>query len=576
MVDLGGNTSALFLSHGTLNYVGFAMVIAIELIAILVLLFAHKRIASVNPAILNAKAAVERSDGEARFRMLAEAIPHIVWTAVPGGGIDYVNQRWHKLTGFTDEQTLGWGWREGLHPDDQPLALQSWEKAHQTGESFETEYRIQSVTGGYRWHLVRANPMRDSSGQIVKWFGACADIDDQMRHQQLLEDQVKQHTAALMDANTRLSSEMHERALAQQELNEQSERTVQELTKRSNRATALIQMAELLQSCASIKDAFPVIAGMAPKIFPKLCGVLLLFQSSHEILDVAAIWSDCELPSHSVGLQDCWGLRAGRPHLVTAGDYAAECGHAARCQHSYLCLPLLSNGVATGLLHFQMIEPGEIPQPVLLFANMFAEQIRLSLANIELREALRSQSIRDALTGLYNRGYLDEILERETKRAVRATQDLGLIMLDLDHFKNFNDTYGHDAGDSVLRETAAFLLKSVRSEDFVCRFGGEEFIVILPAADLKTTCARAERIRSKLRELNIVHRGQPLGMITVSAGVAGAPLHGASPKDLIEAADAALYRAKRAGRDRVLMADSVPADSPQPMSGAMPAPFHSI
>lgn len=531
--------------------------VATEFVAILVLWLARMETFSTLVAkISGSNEAGDRSDGESRFRMLAEAIPQIVWTAVPGGGIDYVNQRWHKLTGFTDEQTLGWGWRDGLHPDDQPLAMQCWEKAHRTGESFEMEYRVRNHAGGYRWRLVRATPMRDSSGQIVKWFGACADIDDQMRQQQLLEDQVKQHTAALMGANTRLTAEIRERALAQQELNEQTARTVKELTKRSNRATALIKMAELLQSCASIKDAFPIIAGMAPKVFPELRGALLLFQSSREILDVAALWADCELPSHGFGVQDCWGLRSGRPHLVAAADYTAECAHAANCQHSYLCLPLLSRGETSGLLHFQMIEPGEMPQPVLLFANMFAEQVRLSLANIELREALRSQSIRDPLTGLYNRRYLDETLEREVRRAVRSTQGLGLVMLDLDHFKKFNDTYGHDAGDAVLRETAAFLLKSVRSEDFVCRFGGEEFIVILPAADLKTTQARAERIRSKLRELTVVHRGQALGRITISAGVAGAPHHGTSPKELIEAADAALYRAKREGRDRVVVADS--------------------
>jgi diguanylate cyclase (GGDEF)-like protein len=135
-------------------------------------------------------------------------------------------------------------------------------------------------------------------------------------------------------------------------------------------------------------------------------------------------------------------------------------------------------------------------------------------------------------------------------------------MLDLDHFKKFNDTYGHDAGDTVLRETAAFLLKSVRTEDFVCRFGGEEFIIILPAADLKTTQARAERIRSKLREMTVIHQGRSLGMVTVSIGVAEVPVHGTSPKDLIEAADAALYRAKREGRDRVMVADPVPQPLP--------------
>ncbi len=214
--------------------------------------------------------------------------------------------------------------------------------------------------------------------------------------------------------------------------------------------------------------------------------------------------------------------------------------------------------------HFQMMELGELPQPVLLFANMFAQQVSLSLANIQLREALRNQSIRDCLTGLYNRRYLDETLERETRRAVRSAQGLGVLMLDLDHFKNFNDTYGHDAGDTVLRETASFLLKSVRAEDFVCRFGGEEFVIILPGADLQTSQARAERIRSKLRELTVLHQGKSLGRITVSIGVAEVPLHGTCPKELIEAADAALYRAKKEGRDRVVLADTESAAKSQP------------
>jgi diguanylate cyclase (GGDEF)-like protein/PAS domain S-box-containing protein len=542
------------LFHGNYGLVLFS--VALVMLASAGAFFA--RILKMRTALANAV-----HDCEARFHLLAEAIPKIVWTAVPGGGIDYVNGRWHELTGLSEEQTLGWVWQSGLHPDDRPIAMQNWAKAHRTGEPFEMEYRLLNAAGGFRWHLVRATPMRDSAGNIVKWFGACADIDDQMRHQELLEEQIRQHSAALKDANTRLSSEMRERALAQQELNEQNERTVRELTRRSNRATALIQMAELLQSCASVQDAFPVVAGMAPKVFPELRGALFVFNSSREVLDAAAIWADCNLPSNGISLQDCWALRAGRAHLVAAGDYTAECAHAATCQQSYLCLPLLSHGETTGLLHFQMIEPGELSQPVLLFANMFVEQVSLSLANIRLREALRNQSIRDPLTGLYNRRYLEEMLERETRRAVRAEQGLGVLMLDLDHFKKFNDTYGHDAGDSVLRDVASFLLKSVRAEDIVCRFGGEEFVVILPAASLQTTQARAERIRARLRELTVLHQGQSLGMVTVSVGVAELPQHGTSPKVLLEAADAALYQAKRKGRDRVVVADDVPAAESQ-------------
>lgn len=494
--------------------------------------------------------------GEQYFNLMAEAIPQIVWTAVPGRGMDYCNQRLYDLTGFSKEGSLGWLWQKMLHPDDLPLALRNWEESRRTGKSYDVEYRLRTAAGGYRWHLVRATPMRDSAGTIVKWFGACTDIDDQMRHQQVLEDQIKQHTEALMEANTRLQTEMHERALAQQKLNLQSERMVRELTVRSNRATNLAKMAELLQSCAAEKDACSVIAGMARKVFPELRGALLLFTSSREMLEVAATWADCDLAANGFGPEDCWALRTGRSHIVAAGDHTAECGHAASGQYSYVCLPLLAQGEAIGILHLQMIGPDDLPQPILLVANIFAEQVGLSVANIRLREALRNQSIRDPLTGLYNRRYLEEMMERETRRAVRAEQGLGVLMLDLDHFKKFNDTYGHDAGDNVLRETASFLLKSVRAEDIVCRFGGEEFVVILPVADLKVTQARAERIRSRLRELSVIHQGQSLGTVTVSVGVAELPQHGTSAQELLEAADAALYCAKREGRDRVMVADT--------------------
>jgi diguanylate cyclase (GGDEF)-like protein len=189
--------------------------------------------------------------------------------------------------------------------------------------------------------------------------------------------------------------------------------------------------------------------------------------------------------------------------------------------------------------------------------------VGLSVANIRLREALRAQSTKDPLTGLYNRRYLQEMLDREIRRAIRSEQALGVLMLDLDHFKNFNDTYGHDAGDAVLRETASFLVRSIRAEDFVCRYGGEEFVVILPTADLRAAEARAQRIRAKLRDLVILHNGRSLGLITASIGVAALPGHGTNEKDLLQAADAALYRAKREGRDRVAVADPpVAADQP--------------
>ncbi|MGC1646581.1 MAG: PAS domain-containing protein [Candidatus Sulfotelmatobacter sp.] len=323
-----------------------AVLVAVVFSAVALITIRHARKAhgSLSAAFRNlvqTMHSVPRDDGEIRFRTLAEALPQIVWTAIPGNGVDCCNCRWYQLTGFTEAQTLGWGWPNALHPDDRPVALENWEKCRHTGESIEMEYRLLNAAGGFRWHLVRATPMRDSDGVIVKWFGACADIDDQIRNQQLSEEQIRQHTAALMEANTLLQSEMCERALAQPELNLQNERMVRELTKRSNRATNLAKMAELLQSCSEVTDAFSVVAGMAPKVFPELRGALHLFNSSPERLEVAAIWEDCTLPDNAFGPQDCWALRTGHMHVVLSGDHSARM-RTRRSRRSLLRLPAVA------------------------------------------------------------------------------------------------------------------------------------------------------------------------------------------------------------------------------------------
>lgn len=517
--------------------------------------------------------AISARDGEGRFRMLAEAVPQIVWTALPNGAVDYCNRRWYELTGLTEEQTRGSGWSKALHPDDQPVAWQAWEKVVHSGEALELEYRLQTIAGDYRWHLGRATPMRDASGAIVKWFGACTDIEEQRVTQQLLEREIRERTAELADANARLQQEMGERDQARRKLDEQNEKMVRELTERSHRATLLAKMGELLQSCVSKDEVFAAALGYAPRIFPARRGALALLNAERSLAEVAGSWNECHLATAAFELSSCWALRTGHPHLVIAGDTTAPCEHASGVKTTYLCVPILAQGEALGVLHFQATEGmAAVADSEMSLQTTFAGQIGLSVANIRLREALRSQSIKDPLTGLYNRRFLTEMMDREIRRAARAEQSLGVLMLDLDHFKKFNDTYGHDAGDTILREAASFLTRSIRIEDTVCRFGGEEFVIILPTADLNAAHTRAERIRSKLHELTVLHQGQSLGMITVSVGIATLPQHGTSAKELLEAADAALYRAKRGGRDRVVDAVVAPPDEAQLNSVAMAKP----
>ncbi|HEV3306321.1 MAG TPA: diguanylate cyclase [Candidatus Sulfotelmatobacter sp.] len=498
-----------------------------------------------------------RLQRELYFQTMAEGIPEIVWTARPDGAIDFTNRRWLEYSGLTVEQSMDRGWALAIHPDDLAVCLAKWESALLTGDPYEAEYRMRDKNGVFRWFLVRGNPIRNSTGEIIKWFGTCADIENQKQNQQVLEEQILERTAQLADLNTRLQEEMLEKDFARNEFDQQNERMMSELKKRSERATMLAKMGELLQSCISREEVFAAAVGFAPKIFPNARGAVALLNASRNLAEVIGSWTECYLPTTEFEPTTCWALRTGHPHLVAAGETTAPCGHAVGFQGTYLCVPILAQGETLGILHFQLAdEAPQLEASDLSFKTTFAAQIGLSIANIRLREALHMQSVRDALTGLYNRRYLEEVLDREFRRAGRAGQSLGILMIDLDHFKRFNDTYGHDAGDAVLRETAAFLLKNVRAEDFVCRFGGEEFVVILPTADLEGSRTRGERLRSKMRELTITHQGKPLGMVTLSVGVATFPANGMSPKELMAAADAALYQAKRGGRDQVAVAAS--------------------
>jgi diguanylate cyclase (GGDEF)-like protein len=228
-------------------------------------------------------------------------------------------------------------------------------------------------------------------------------------------------------------------------------------------------------------------------------------------------------------------------------------------------VPLTAQGAALGVLCLRLAASSPAaPGGQQRLAQTVADSLALAFSNLQLRDTLRQQSIRDVLTGMFNRRYMEESLEREIRRAARPGYPVGLIMLDLDHFKSFNDTFGHAAGDLLLRTVGEFLSVHIRAGDVACRFGGEEFVLILPEASLEITRQRAEHLREEIRHLNPEYRGQRLGPMTVSAGVAAYPTHGRDAEQLLRAADEALYLAKHAGRDRVAAAPRLAAADPPP------------
>ena len=201
-------------------------------------------------------------------------------------------------------------------------------------------------------------------------------------------------------------------------------------------------------------------------------------------------------------------------------------------------------------------------------ATMLAEQVSLAIANLQLREQLRSQAIRDQLTGLYNRRFLEDALTRETGRAVRSGEPVAVAILDVDHFKRINDTHGHEAGDAVLRDLGKVLQQTVRKTDVVGRFGGEEFLMLLPGTDLEVACTRVLDVLEAVRAMEVaIPTGAPLKHITASIGLAVMPLHVANGATLVAAADAALYQAKGQGRNRMMVSDRLagPIDRTEPL-----------
>jgi diguanylate cyclase (GGDEF)-like protein len=344
-----------------------------------------------------------------------------------------------------------------------------------------------------------------------------------------------------------------EQALSQ--ANAQLTNRVKELEQRNLEIMLLSEMSDFLQACLSVEEAKKVIAKLIPMLFPEFDGGVLLKNSTHKMVEAVATWGN---PS-SIKLVtpcDCWALRRSRVHWLSDAHNGMLCQHfvdAVKPAQS-LCVPIIAQEETLGLLYLSHQEFGHFSDAKRRLARTVTEQIALALANIKLRENLRNQSICDPLTFLYNRRYLEESLSKEINRSQFQQSPFGIIMLDVDHFKQFNDHFGHDAGDTVLKEFGKFLQQHTRKSDTACRYGGEEFMLILPDACIEVLKARAEQIRLGIKELNIYHCQQLLGKVTISIGIACFPEQGLTSEALIKAADTALYRAKAEGRDRVAWA----------------------
>lgn len=244
-------------------------------------------------------------------------------------------------------------------------------------------------------------------------------------------------------------------------------------------------------------------------------------------------------------------------HFVEDTEAALICQHLPESlPKTTLCIPIMAQGQGIGVISLYYQEKTPITKEEHQLAITLAKQFGLALANLKLQETLKIQSIHDPLTGLFNRRYLEEFLNRETYRAIRLEKPIGIIMIDVDHFKKLNDEFGHSAGDLILKKLGEFLKQNVRDDDIACRYGGEELIMILPGSSLEITERRAEEIRQEVKRLCVEYNGILLSSITISLGVACFPEHGKTGEEVIRAADTALYQAKNEGRNRVVVASN--------------------
>jgi diguanylate cyclase (GGDEF)-like protein/PAS domain S-box-containing protein len=383
-----------------------------------------------------------------------------------------------------------------------------------------------SETVGDAWVCTSRFPLRDAEGRLIGTFGITRDLSGRKYTEQALEN-----------ANRQLTN------------------WVAELETHSQETALLSEMGELLQTCLNEEEAQAVINRHAEQLFHSASGMLALMNASRNLAEGVVAWGESQSSEQIFTPDHCWALRRGHVHHCVSGDAHIRCVHVRKDFYgSYLCVPMMAQGEALGILYLSFSEPNkDFTKHQQRLASTVAERVGLALANLRLREALRSQSVRDPLTGLFNRRYMEESLEREMRRAARNRKPVGAIMIDLDHFKRFNDTFGHEAGDMLLREFGNLARARTRKEDIACRYGGEEFIIIMPDASLENTYARAEQLREAIKHLEFRSGGQPIGMVTASMGIAAFPDHAGTVEALVRAADTALYQAKRSGRDRVLV-----------------------
>lgn len=466
---------------------------------------------------------------EEKSRLLIEQSPGIVYVSPldQSSKHSYISPQIEPLLGVPRERWIAGffnTWQQYVHPDDRDAVIAEMQSAIQKGHPFSLEYRMFRADGQVVWVRDQGDVILSPEDGTPVLQGLAIDITELKTAEQALQQRIA------------------------------------ELNQRNTEMRLLGQLNDFLQACSSVEEASQVIAGFIPKLFPNSQGQLSLLHTAErgETLQAVVQWGE---PTHNqlnFVTSDCWALRRGSPYLYSPGKVPSPaCQHlvgAIDSSESILCLPMTAFGDIIGHLQFEQHQASDLEQQASRpLAETVAEQLALAIANLQLRETLRQENLRDPLTGLFNRRYLQEFFEQELARASRSNDSIGILMIDIDHFKQFNDHFGHAAGDLILQQVADALASHVRTSDVVCRYGGEEMTVLMPGASLDFASRKADSIRQAIAELSINYQGRSLPSLTISIGVAAFPDSGMSTDTLLKAADTSLYQAKASGRNCVVV-----------------------
>ncbi len=485
---------------------------------------------------------------EARYRLLVETAGEGIVILDRFGRLTFANARLAELLGTPVDDLTGKSILD-LAPAEEKAEMIDSIARHRRGLSERRSTRLVHADKSTVPVKLTSSPIVDRH-EITGVLCVVTDLSEQMA----VREQLEQLTADLEER-------VQQRTESYRQLADRLGQTL-ELSRHQSRTYGMLQaMGEMFQACTSPLEGARVTGQFAQTLFDADAGTIFMVEEGvdprHPVYNTLYQWgppSECDEHVHT---EDCWSLRKAKPYPLSEEEEGIRCKHLrlGPMRHS-LCLPLHAQGRVVGLINLRSGVPllphaSELGDHQLKLAQMFASKTAQFLANLALRQRLEEQSLRDPLTGQFNRRYFNEQLNIEFQRALRAKSPLAALMIDVDHFKRINDRFGHETGDRVLKGIAEVLSQNARAGDIVCRWGGEEFVILMPGSNGQAARRRADEIRNRIKDQIDVVGGS---RISVSIGVAAYPEHACDPDGLIEVSDRALYAAKGAGRNRVTVA----------------------